>query len=190
MNPSLSMARESAEGRGPTLGLPSPLVVQPFSVDTSAKRWPDAAEALRAELADRPGRLALLCGAGADRAAEILGAAIGWTPLHVGRVLTAMDAPPNPEAVREVLSNANLLLHCEILFDPELATDPLQLLRALARRSPRVAVWPGRIEGGRATYSSPGRRDHYDRPLSDAVVLRPRPFRFPDEVPYTLERIL
>ncbi len=141
------------------------------------------------ELADRPGRLALLCGAGADRAAEMLGAATGWSPLRVGRVLTATDAPPDPEAVRTVLSDANLLLDCEILFDPELGTDPLQLLRVLARRSPRVAVWPGRIEGGRATYSRPGRRDHYERPLSDAVVLRPRPSGFPDEVPYTLERI-
>jgi len=50
-------------------------------------------------------------------------------------------------------------------------------------------VWRGDITNNRARYSAPGRPDHYDERLADVVVLRPRITRFPDEVPYDIERI-
>lgn len=158
-------------------------------MEGSAERWPEAATALRDELAGRPGRLALVCGEGAGRTAERIAEALGASPTRVGGLLTTEETPPALHAVAELLSAATVLEDCEILFDPEVGVDPLQLLRALARRAPRIAVWPGRIASGRATYSERGRRDHYERSLSDTLVISPRHTAFPDEVPYTVERI-
>ncbi|HXF74374.1 MAG TPA: BREX-3 system P-loop-containing protein BrxF [Actinomycetota bacterium] len=158
-------------------------------MERSAERWPGAAAALRDELAGRPGRLALVCGEDAERTAERIAEALGVSPTRVGGLLTAEEAPPAPSVVAELLSTATVLMDCEILFDRGVGVDPLQLLRALARRAPRIAVWPGRIASGRTTYSEPGRRDHYERELADTLVIRPRHTAFPDEVPYTVERI-
>lgn len=154
-----------------------------------APRRRDSPEALRNELARHPGRLALVCGSGAEQTAEVLAVALGGLPMHVGQELTRGEPPEDPKRVEAGLASSMVYLDCEILFDPELRIDPLQLFRALARRAPRFAVWPGRIEGRRAIYSEPGRRDHYDGHLTDALVLRPRVTVFPDEVPYTIERI-
>jgi hypothetical protein len=88
-----------------------------------------------------------------------------------------------------IAGTATLLVDCAILFDPEVAIDPLALFRTLAKRRPIIAVWPGTIEGGWARYSQPGRRDHYEGQLADVLVLRARPTAFPDEVPYTVERV-
>jgi hypothetical protein len=156
-----------------------------------AVRWPEAIAELRQELAHRPGRLALICGevsAAVDAVVAALADALRVAPVRVGMVLTKGQVPDS-DAVGAALGDSTILVDCEILFDPELRIDPLHLLRRLARRAPRVAVWPGRIDGGRATYSEPGRRDFYERRIADALVLRPRATSFPDEVPYTLERI-
>jgi hypothetical protein len=51
-------------------------------------------------------------------------------------------------------------------------------------------VWPGQIVGGRATYSTFGRPDHHDVAVRDVIILRPRITRFPDEIPFSFERIL
>jgi hypothetical protein len=158
-------------------------------MDPASERWPGAGQALWDELERHPGRMALVCGAEAERTADLIASALGVPAVQVGRELTRDPAPPRPEAAGAVLQDATVLVDCEVLFDPELGVDPLQLLRTLARRAPRIAIWPGRIEGGRAVYSEPGRRDFFDRPIADAIVLRPRATTFPDEVPYTLERI-
>jgi hypothetical protein len=78
----------------------------------------------------------------------------------------------------------------DVLLWPEVSVAPLQLLTARARLRPTIAVWPGSIAAGRASYSAPGRPDHHDNALRDAVVLHPRGTRFPDEVPFTIERTL
>lgn len=185
--PQLSARRARGRAGSPTADGRHP-VVQRWSVEVSSERWPKAAEALRDELARRPGRLALLCGDGVERVAHLIATAIDVSQVRVGLELT-QGGVPGPDAVRAALGDSTILVDCEILFDPELGIDPLQLLRTLARRAPRIATWPGRIDGGRAIYSESGRRDHYDRQLTDALVLHPRVTVFPDEVPYTIERI-
>jgi hypothetical protein len=67
--------------------------------------------------------------------------------------------------------------------------DPIAALRARSRLGPTVGVWPGTVNGRIALYSKQGRPDYYERALSDVVVLRPVTTRYPDEIPYTLERI-
>ncbi len=55
--------------------------------------------------------------------------------LRVSRILA--------EIVRGLGADVVLLDHLEVLFDPQLAQDPLRLLQALARNRTVVAAWPG-----------------------------------------------
>ena len=115
--------------------------------------------------------------------------ALGLLPMSVGRALTSGDAFPSVNESIKLLGDAVLLTDLDILFWPEFALNPISLLRSLSRVKPRIAVWPGVLEGHRALYSQPGRRDRFESILSDAVILAPRQVHFPDEVPYTAERI-
>lgn len=81
----------------------------------------------------------------------------------------------------------SVLTDIDLLFTPQLQVEPLSHLRRMGRSVALVAVWPGRIDGGRLTYSEPGRSDHYDVPAKHVLVLDPVETHFPDEDPYTAE---
>jgi hypothetical protein len=49
----------------------------------------------------------------------------------------------------------------EILFDPALHTDPLQLLQMYARSRLLVLSWPGQYEHNRLTFAEPGHPEYY-----------------------------
>jgi hypothetical protein len=51
----------------------------------------------------------------------------------------------------------SVLTDIDLLFTPQLQVEPLSHLRRMGRSVALVAVWPGRIDGGRLTYSEPGR---------------------------------
>lgn len=156
----------------------------------TAGGWPDRALALRKELEATPGRLALLVdGLRAEEAARRLADAWGTTPVQVGHVLTTSEQPPTPEQVIRELSDGAVFIDLEILFWKDLRLDPVSLIRQLARSGPRVFLWPGHIVAKTASFSHPGRADHYEARLSDAIVLRAKAPRFPDEAPYEIERI-
>ena len=88
------------------------------------------------------------------------------------------------------MSGYSLLYDLEALFWVAwLRIDPVRYLRHHARERGVVALWPGRVSGKVATFSDPGRRDHLRTELSDLSVLRPLPTRFPDEIPFEIERI-
>lgn len=107
---------------------------------------------------------------------------------HVGSLLT-VEHPNGISSPERLLRGHRVLVDLDVLFWPDVLVDPLRLLRTLARYTPLVALWPGEISGGRATYSEPGRRDHYDQPVpAEAIVLRARSTTFPDELPYEVER--
>ena len=149
--------------------------------------WPQAARDLVRELGAHPGRIALICGPNdARQTAALISEAADIPLVRVGQQLTAEDGVRDPTAV---LSGTGCLLDLDILFWPELRIDPINALHALARRSVVLAVWPGTIERRWARYSVPGRRDYFEAELNDTIVLRPRPQRFPDQVPYEVERI-
>lgn len=149
--------------------------------------WPQAARDLVRELGGHPGRLALICGPqDARQTAALISEAANIPLVRVGQQWTAEDGVRDPTAV---LSGTGCLLDLDILFWPELRIDPINALHALARRSVVLAVWPGTIERRWARYSVPGRRDYFEAELNDTIVLRPRPQRFPDQVPYEVERI-
>jgi hypothetical protein len=82
-----------------------------------------------------------------------------------------------------------VFIDCQVLFDPTLEIEPIQLFRRLARRNPSFVCWPGEIRDGTFSYSRVGRPDHFEETVQDAIVLRPRESAFPDEFPFTIERI-
>ena len=152
--------------------------------------WPAQANALLEELSRSPGRIALIeSGPWADACVAKLGDALGLTPVSVGGALTLGETAPSASDVPALIGDAVLLTDLDILFWPEFVMNAIGLLRGLSRVKPRISVWPGVLEGHRALYSQPGRRDRFESILSDAVILAPRQVHFPDEVPYTAERI-
>ena len=147
---------------------------------------------LVAELSASPGRFGLI-EAGPDAAAVIMYCeqALDTTRCSVGTRLTSLAGPPSSRGIEALLRRDPLLVDLEILFAPQLAVDPVTLLRRLARiSSPRLALWPGNLAAGRARFSEAQREDHYDRPLEDALILRPVPRAFPDEPCFEIDRWL
>ncbi|MHB8290761.1 MAG: hypothetical protein ACYDEY_16370 [Acidimicrobiales bacterium] len=119
--------------------------------------------------------------------AEGLGASVH----RAGAGLLSPSPPTHPDQVVDRLAAAGpVIADLNLLFwKPWLALDPLGVLRAVSRRRPGTLFdWPGAISGDRATYSTPGRRDFFEATLTDAVVLRPQPTNFPDDLPYRIER--
>lgn len=159
--------------------------------DMTTTAWPEAGRVLIAELAAAPGRLCLIVGdpKEAEELLGLLGADLGLVGASVGSLVAAFEEPPDADECEELLNRYDLLVDLDVLMWPDLGTNPAALLRRLARRRPRIAFWPGDIRGQAAIYSEPGRPDHHDFALTDAVVLHPRKRAFPDELPYTVERI-
>src|SRR5207247_118914 len=103
------------------------------------------------------------------------------------QTLAELDRPPAPEEIEAALQGSHVFLDCEVLFDVQLRVNPIQLFRRLARRHPFFLHWPGEIRGNTFSYSRPGRPDHYEENVQDAMVLRSNKSAFPDEFPFTIE---
>lgn len=160
-------------------------------VETNGSTWPDAGQRLLHELSMARSRYALIDAGpkAADQLIDSLAGALDLSVVYLGAALAACELVPTTAEVDAACSSATILTDLDLLLWPTLGIPILPLLEALARRRPVIAVWPGEIIGHRARYSIPGRPDHHDRRLTDVVVLRPRTARFPDEVPYQIERI-
>jgi hypothetical protein len=161
--------------------------------DHGIDTWPTAGFALLDELEEARGRVVLIAAASladSDSLVDRLRTDLGLGVSRLGLALADRVRPPSIAEVESACGDATLIADLDVLLSPQMHMAPLQLLAARARHRPTIAVWPGFISGARATYSVPGRPDHYDIPLRDAIVLRPRSTRFPDEVPFTIERTL
>lgn len=155
------------------------------------QRWPDAGWELLKELGVAHGQLALVTGdlASTDHLIQQLTKDLDLLLVRLGGALCDCVMPPTQGDLEAAVGQATIVADLELLMWPDLGVRPLELLTRLSRRRPMIAVWPGEVVGDRARYSRPGRPDHHDLSLRDAVVLRPRPTSFPDEVPYNTERI-
>lgn len=161
--------------------------------DHGIDKWPTAGFALLDELHAARGRVALIAAtslAEADGLVARLQTDLGLGVVRLGLALAAGPQPPSVTDVESACGDATVITDLDALFWPNMNVAPLHLLAARARKRPTIAVWPGSVSAGRATYSAAGRTDHHDALLRDAVVLRPRCTRFPDEVPFSIERIL
>lgn len=163
-------------------------MVDPDNDDT---QWPTVGEVLLSELA-QPGRMALVVGERRD-GLDLIGRLM---PLGGGDIVSVTeavlgDSPARTESeILDRIGDALYLTDLECLcWQPQWRLDPLKLCRRAARAHGIVVLWPGEVSGRMATFSLPGRRDAVSVPLSGVLVVRPKPTRFPDEAPFTMERI-
>lgn len=174
---------------------PAGITSAPYGVSMPPRNgatWPEAGQHLLDEMSSSRGRFALIAGqpGATHQLVERLATDLNLSVLHLGRALAdRYEQPPTLAEVEAACDSPTILTDLDVLLWPALGIPVLPLLASSARRRPVIAVWLGEITGRRARYSSPGRPDHHDARLSDVLLLRPRATRFPDEVPYEIERI-
>ena len=140
----------------------------------------------------RPDSLTLILG---DRQRScqllrVLGMAMSIHPASVTDVALADTPAESDQELLERLSGHPLLFDVEALcWAPWLRLNPVRLLRQHARRQGVVVVWPGQVRGRTVTFSAPGRRDYVNVATTDFSMMQPIPTRFPDQVPFTIERV-
>ena len=140
----------------------------------------------------RPESVGLVAGDRADGLVVLheLGRVFEAAPVSMTEVMVSCAPVRRWEELSERLAGCPLLYDLEALcWDRGLGLDLLRFLRMHARKCGVVALWPGRITERIATFSAPGRRDYVRFALTELSVLRPAPTRFPDEVPFEIERI-
>ena len=119
-----------------------------------------------------------------------LGRVFGVAPASVTEVVLSSGPVRQWRELAERLAGCPLLFDLEALcWDRGMGLDLLRFLRLHAHKHGVVALWPGRITEQTATFSMPGRRDYVRVALGELSVLRPVRTRFPDEVPFEIERI-
>ena len=140
----------------------------------------------------RPGSVTLVCG---PRQMSLnllfsLGEAMALEPASLTEAALTEVPAQTSQGLLERLFGRPLLFDLEtICWSPWLHLDPVRLLREHARRHGVLALWPGAVSGRTATFSAPDRRDYVAADVRGLSVLRPVPTRFPDEVPFVIERI-
>ncbi len=144
-------------------------------------------EQLIAEICNLNSKLILLVGPGRSGKTQLLrqlGAKLNIEPLNVGLELgRRLAATPNNkrgfsagELLREIAdkdrTEAPLLLdNLELLFEPGLQINPLDLVKRLAHSKRVVAVWPGELRGDRLVYADMSHPEHRDYSCDGVVVL-------------------
>jgi hypothetical protein len=144
-------------------------------------------ERLIGEIGDLNSKLILLVGpsrSGKTQLLRQLGAKLNIEPLNVGLELgRRLAATPNNkrgfsagELLREIADKERtedplLLDNLELLFEPSLQINPLDLVRRLAHSKRVVAVWPGELRGDRLVYADMSHPEHRDYSRDGVVVL-------------------
>lgn len=144
-------------------------------------------ERLIGEIGDLNSKLILLGGptrSGKTQLLRQLGAKLNIEPLNVGLELGLRLAatPKNKrgfsagELLREIADKERtygplLLDNLELLFEPGLQINPLDLVRRLAHSKRIVAVWPGELRGDRLVYADMSHPEHRDYSRDGVVVL-------------------
>ncbi len=144
-------------------------------------------ERLIGEIGDLNSKLILLVGpsrSGKTQLLRQLSARLNIEPLNVGLELgRCLAATPNNkrgfsagELLREMADKERtedplLLDNLELLFEPGLQINPLDLVRRLAHAKRVVAVWPGELRGDRLVYADMSHSEHRDYSRDGVVVL-------------------
>lgn len=143
-------------------------------------------EKLIREVSDLNSKLILLVGpsrSGKTQLLRHLSVKLNIEPLNVGLELgRLLAATPNNkrgfstgELLREIADRDRnqdplLLDNLELLFEPSLHVNPLDLVRRLAHSKRVVAVWPGELRGDRLVYADMSHPEHRDYSRDGAVV--------------------
>lgn len=141
-------------------------------------------ERLVAEIGGLQSKLILLVGKGGKtwllRAlAQRLNVASFNVGVKLGHRLTVTSIPDRGYSTNELLreitdsrcGDAPLLLdNIEVLFEPSLKINPLDLIKRLAHSRPVVAAWPGEMRDDRLVYASMGHPEYRDYSRDGVVV--------------------
>ena len=144
-------------------------------------------ERLVGDIGDLNSKLILLVGpshGGKTQLLRQLGTKLNIEPLNVGLELgRRLAATPSSkrgfstgELLRDIAdkpgSVAPLLLdNLELLFEPSLQINPLELVRRLAHAKRVVAVWPGELRNDRLVYADMSHPEHRDYSCDGVVIL-------------------
>ena len=116
-------------------------------------------------------RLVLLVGphgSGKTRALRAVAAENSWPTINLGLELaqSLVDVPPSrrPLAAADAMDGPVAAQHAdvvavddiEVLFEPTLRLQPLDLLKQASRSVVLVVAWPGSSSGATLTYAEPG----------------------------------
>ena len=144
----------------------------------------DRLERLVGEIGDLQSKLILLVGnGGKTRLLHALALRLNVAPFNLGVELGhRLAATPVSERgfsanelLRELTDNACgdaplLLDNLEVLFEPSLKINPLDLIKRLAHARRVVAVWPGEMRDDRLVYASLGHPEYRDYSRDGVVV--------------------
>jgi hypothetical protein len=139
------------------------------------------------DIGDLHCKLILLVGpshGGKTRLLRELAAELNIDPLNVslelGHHLAAMQINKRNfsavEHLREIADKERtedplLLDNLEVLFEPSLQINPLDLIKRLAQSKPVVAVWPGDLRGDRLLYADMSHPEHRDCSREGSVII-------------------
>jgi hypothetical protein len=159
----------------------SSAAVSPAGIDAPTL---DALIRLVGEIGALQSKLLLLVGnAGKTRLLQLLANRIQAVPINVGAKLAhRLAAIPAQDRgfsttglLRQITDSAHrdapvLLDNLEVLFEPSLKINPLDLLKRLAHSRPVIAAWPGDLRDDRLVYAHMGHPEHRDYPRDGVVV--------------------
>lgn len=141
-------------------------------------------ERLVEEVSDLQSKLILVVGdRGKTKLLRALARRLDASPINVGVKLGhRLAATPasdrgfvTNELLREVTNEGSggtplLLDNLEVLFEPSLKINPLNVIKLLAHSRLIVAVWPGEMRSERLIYASMGHPEHRDYTRDGVVV--------------------
>lgn len=143
-------------------------------------------EQLISEINDLNSKLILLVGpsrSGKTQLLRQLSAKLNIEPLNVGldlghRLATTQNNKRGfsaGELLREIADKERtedllLLDNLELLFEPSLQINPLDLVRRLAHSKRVVAIWPGELRGDRLVYADMNHPEHRDYSRDGVVI--------------------
>jgi hypothetical protein len=144
-------------------------------------------EQLIGEIGELNSKLILLVGPGRSGKTlllRLLGAKLGIEPLNVGLELgSRLSATPSNkrgfsagELLRDIADKERtedplLLDNLELLFEPGLQINPLDLIKRLAHAKRVVAVWPGELRGNRLYYAEMTHPEYRDYDAYGVVAI-------------------
>lgn len=142
-----------------------------------------ALERLIEEINALQSKLIMLAGSGKTRLLRALAQRLNGEALNVGATLgRRLAVTPvsdrgfsTNELLREITdgvgNDAPLLLdNLEVLFEPSLKVNALNVIKSLAHSRRVIAVWPGEVRNDRLTYASMGHPEHRDYSRDGVVV--------------------
>lgn len=143
-----------------------------------------ALERLISEVSDLQSKLILLVGKGGKtQLLRALARRLNTAPLNVGMKLgLRLAATPvsdrgfsTNESLRDVADGVRndvplLLDNLEVLFEPSLRINPLNVIKLLAHSRLVIAAWPGELRNDRLIYAGMGHPEHRDYTRNGVVI--------------------